>query len=120
VIRMLEGLPDNVVGFEAIGQVDAGDYQKVLDPAVAAALQTQDKLRLLYILGADFQGYTGGAMWEDTKLGAGNWQAWEKIAVVTDTKWLADAVKAFGWIVPGEVRVYPSDQVDEARGWVAS
>jgi hypothetical protein len=117
---MLEGLPDNVVGFEAIGQVDAGDYKTVLDRAVEAALQTHDKLRLLYVLGADFRGYTGGALWEDTKLGAGNWQAWEKIAVVTDTGWLADGVKAIGWMVPGQVRVYPTDQVKDAKDWVAS
>lgn len=120
MIRMIEGLPQNVIGFEAVGQVDAGDYQTVLDPAVDAALESNDKLRLLYLLGSEFTGYTGGAMWEDTKVGIGHWSVWEKIAIVTDTGWVADGIKFFGWMLPGEVKVYATDQLDDAKAWVTT
>jgi hypothetical protein len=33
----LEHLPPGVIGFEAVGEVDAGDYEQVLRPAVDAA-----------------------------------------------------------------------------------
>jgi hypothetical protein len=119
MIRMIEGLPSQVVGFEAVGQVESADYENVLDPAVEQALQTHDKLRLLYVLGEEFTGYTGGAMWEDTKLGGEHWRSWEKIAVVTDEAWIGNGVKALGWMIPGQVRVFPTGGLDDAKAWVA-
>lgn len=38
MIRMLEGLPDGVIGFEAIGEVHGKDYRDVLDPALEQAI----------------------------------------------------------------------------------
>lgn len=118
MIRLIPDLPDNVIGFEAVGEVHAGDYENVLDPAIERARQSHDKLRLLYVLGDEFSGYSGGAMWEDTKLGLKNWTSWEKIAVVTDKKSFADGIKVFGWMVPGDIKVYPTDQLDDATKWV--
>jgi len=120
VIKMMDNLPANVIGFEAVGEVDAGDYKSTLDPAVDAALQTHDKLRLVYVLGEQFGGYTGGAMWEDTKLGIGHWGAWEKIAIVTDSEWVENGIKAFGWMVPGEVKTYSTAALDDATEWASA
>ena len=117
MIRLMDNLPDNVIGFEAIGEVDAGDYHTTLDPAVEAALEHNDKLRLVYVLGDEFEGYTGGAMWEDTKLGIGHWGKWEKIALVTDKDWVDDAIKFLGWMVPGEIKVYPTKNLEAAEEW---
>lgn len=120
VIKVIEGLPANVVGFEAIGEVEADDYVLTLKPAIDRALESGEKARLLYVLGPGFSGYSGGAMWEDTKLGVGHWSDWERIAVVTDVAWIGDGVKAFGWVVPGQVRLYSLEQLDDARVWVAA
>jgi hypothetical protein len=117
MIKILEGLPDNVIGFEAVGTVTAGDYDDVLEPAVAAVRDTNEKARMIYVLGDQFEGYSGGAMWEDTKLGVSNWSGWEKIAVVTDHGAYRDLIKAFGWVLPGEVRVYPTSERDAAIAW---
>jgi hypothetical protein len=119
MIKLMDDLPSNVIGFEAVSEVDAGDYKSTLDPAVDAALQTNDKLRLVYVLGDQFDGYTGGAMWEDTKLGVRHWGAWEKIALVSDKEWVDDAIKFLGWMVPGEIRVYPTADVVAAKEWAS-
>jgi hypothetical protein len=120
MIRLIEGLPSNVIGFEGVGEVRAGDYKTVLDPAVDEALATHDKIRFLYVLGEDFDGYSGGAMWEDTKVGVSHWSKWDKIALVTDDTAYADGVKAFGWMVPGEIRIFSVADLDDAKAWVAS
>jgi len=120
LISVLTDLPPNVVGFEAVGHVSADDYRRVLEPAVAAALQETDKLRLLYVLGEKFEGYSAGAAWQDTKLGISHWSSWERIAVVTDSALVRDGVKALAWIVPGEVRVFSIDERDDARTWVSA
>ena len=69
MLKRIDGLPGNVVGFEAVGKVEAADYREVLDPAIDAAVETHGNLRLLYVLGAEYDGYSAGAMWQDTKLG---------------------------------------------------
>ena len=119
MIRMLSGLPGNVVGFEAVGEVRGSDYKDVLLPALDGALEDHQRIRLLYVVGNDFTGYSGGAMWQDTKLGFEHLRAWEKIAIVTDTGWVRDGVKAFGWMVPGEVRTFPIADQATATAWVA-
>jgi hypothetical protein len=120
MINVLADLPSNVVGFEAVGHISADDYRDVLEPAIAKALGVNDKLRLLYVLGEEFEGYSAGAAWQDTKLGISHWSAWERIAVVTDRAMVRDGVRAFAWMVPGEVRVFSIAEADRARSWVSA
>ncbi len=120
MIKLLTDLPAGVVGIEALGHVEADDYRVVVEPAVKAALEQSEKIRLLYVLGEGFDGYSAAASWEDAKLGIGHWGAWEKIAVVTDRGWLRDGVKAFGWMFPGEVQVFPTAEQETARAWVST
>ncbi len=66
------------------------------------------------MLGDEFTGYSGGAMWEDTKVGVENWTHWERIAVVSDHKVDIDGVKVFGWLVPGKVKTFAVAELDDA------
>lgn len=118
MIRLLTDLPEGVVGIEAVGHVEADDYTTIVEPAVRAALEHSAKVRLLYVLGEEFEGYSAAASWEDAKLGIGHWSAWERIAIVTDRGWLRDAVKAFGWMFPGEVRVFAPADRPGAETWL--
>jgi hypothetical protein len=118
MLKLIPGLADNVVGIEAVGKVEAADYQQVLDPAAARAIRDHDRVRLLYVLADQYEGYSAAAMWEDTKLGFHDLKAWERIAVVTDHGTLADTVRVFGWLIPAEVRTYPVSQLDEAKQWI--
>jgi hypothetical protein len=118
MLELIPDLPDNVVGVRAVGDVEDDDYEDVLVPAVEAALAGHDKIRLLYVLGAEYEGFEPGAMWEDTKLGARTLGSYERIAVVTDGQWIRRAVKAFGWMIPGEVRVFPLAGLAAATDWV--
>ncbi|MGD2020633.1 MAG: STAS/SEC14 domain-containing protein [Thiohalocapsa sp.] len=120
MIERLSGLPDNVLGFSAHGQVTAADYEEHVMPAVDEALTSHEKVRLLYQLGEDFDGFDAGAFWEDAKVGLSHLAAWERIALVTDVGWLRSAAKAMGFMMPGEVRVYSNAELDSARNWLVS
>lgn len=119
MITLIDGLPSNVVGLKASGHVEASDYTQVLDPALDSALATHDKVRFLYVLGSDFHGYSGAAMWEDTKVGVEHWTRFEKIAFVTDDHAYHDAVKALAWLMPAKVTLYTLSELDSARQWIA-
>lgn len=119
MIKLIDGLPDNVIGARAVGKIESSDYDTVLDPAVKAAAAGGDKLRFLYVLGDDFDGYSAGAMWQDTKIGLEHWSKWERIAVVTDNDAYEDGIKIFGWMVPGEIKVFDNEEFEAAKAWVS-
>lgn len=118
MLQPIAGLPDQVVALKAIGEVTDDDYEQVLDPAIAAGLAKHEKIRLLYVLGEDFTGYQAGAVWEDAKLGLRTFTSYEKIAVVTDADWVRRGVSAFGWLIPGAVKVFSDKELDEAKTWI--
>jgi hypothetical protein len=80
----------------------------------------QGDVRLLYVLGEDFESYSPGAMWSDTRLWAGHKDAWARVAVVTDIDWVEKGIRAFSWLMPGKIRVFDDDDVDRAKLWLAT
>ncbi len=118
MLTLLEDFPDHVLAIHGTGEVTADDYREVLVPAVEERLARHRRVRLLYLLDANFTGFTGGAAWEDTKVGMRHFTAFERIAVVTDSDWVRRMVRGFGFALPGEVRVYDLDDQDEARTWI--
>jgi len=123
MLEPIGGLPDNAIGFTAIGNVTAEDYETVLIPAVEAKLKTHKKVRLLYHLGSEFKKFEAGAMWDDAKVGLAHITEWEKIAIVTDVNWIQQAGKIFGFAietmsVPGDVKVFHNREFDEAIQWI--
>ena len=118
MIRMIEGLPDNVVAVSGVGEVSSADYTSTLDPAIDAALEKYDKIRLLYVLGEEFTGYGDGAAWEDVKLGVTTFNSYERMAIVTDSESVRRTIKAFGWLIPGDVQVFHLDGIVAATVWI--
>ena len=37
----------------------------------------------------------------------------------TDIDWMARATRLFAWMIPGEARVFPLDEFEQANAWVA-
>lgn len=119
MIEVMTDLPDRILGLKASGEVTAEDYRSVLIPAIEARLSQHRKVRLLYVLGDDFKGYSGGAAWEDAKVGMKHLASFERVAVVTDVDWIEKMLKAFGFAIPGEVRVFDDDDLEDARRWIS-
>jgi len=120
MIEKLEGFPGDVLGFVCKGYVTRSDYVDVLAPAVERALKSHDKLRLYYEVSPEFTGFEPGAMWEDFKTGVEHFFAWERIAIVTDVEWIAHGARAFAFMMPAAVRVFPLNESAEARRWLVS
>jgi hypothetical protein len=108
-----------VIAFSAVGKVEAADYE-VLKPAIEKAVADHEKVRIVFEMGPEFEGYTAGAAWEDARLWAPHLTDWERVAVVTDHAFMAGALRAFGAIMPGEIKVFPVGELDKATEWAAS
>jgi hypothetical protein len=117
MISQLNGLPTGVIGFEASGKIAAEDYRDVILPALKQAATAGD-IRFLIVM-RDFDGMSGGAIWQDLKVGIEHLRSWKRIALVTDINWMTHATDLFGWMTPGETKTFPLDQQEQAIRWVA-
>jgi hypothetical protein len=120
MIELIPDMPENVLGFSGKGEVTVQDYETVLIPALEARIKEAGKVRIVVHLGPDFESFKAGAILEDAKLGLEHMRAWEKIAIVTDERAIRDAITAFGWMVPGEIELFPDAGLPDAIEWARS
>jgi hypothetical protein len=119
MLKIISGLPANVLGIEAEGAVTGADYETVLIPAVDEKLKGNKSMRMLYYLGPGFTGFSLKAMMDDAGVGIKNFSAWDRVALVSDHKLINGFAKFFGHLIPGEVKVFGNAWLDEAKKWIA-
>lgn len=113
----IPGLPDGVIGYEAVGQIEAADYDKTLIPGIAEHGGSRS-IRVVIVLGERFTGFTRGAMRADAGVVL-HGGAWERTALVSDLSWVAHLAMLFGWMVPGQFRQFALAERDAAIEWAA-
>ncbi len=118
MLKLMEDFPEGVVAISASGRVTAADYQQLLIPKVEEMIERRGSVRLYYELGRDFDGIDAEAAWKDFKLGVEHFSRWERMALVTDVDWIKFAVRTFGFVMPGRLKVFPTDRSTEARAWI--
>jgi hypothetical protein len=118
MIGELSDLPAGVIGFEASGRIRAEDYRDVVLPALERAAATGE-VRFVIVM-RDFDGMSGGAVWQDLKVGIEHLRAWKRIALVTDIEWMRHATSLFGWMTPGDVKSFPLSELDAAVAWAGA
>lgn len=118
-IEPIDGLPDHVVGCSLHRKVTARDYENVLIPALEERLERHDKVSVLFHVAADFEAFSLGAIWDDTRFGATHIGRFAKLALVSDVGWISEGTELFGGFVSGEVKVFPEAQLADAMQWVA-
>ena len=93
----------------------------MLEPELRKALEASGGLRTLYLV-EELAKIEPSALWQDAKLGfdlgVRDHDKWVRSALVTDLEWIVNAMRVFAWMVPGEARVYPVAELEQARAWV--
>lgn len=120
MIELIEGLPGNALGLQAKGEVTGEDYERVVIPAVHELREREQKIRLLYLLGPEFEGFTAGAMWDDAKVGLEHPFSWERIALVSDDDGYRRLFKSMGFLIPATVKVFGVTELEQAKAWIAA
>ena len=114
MLELIDGLPGNVVGIAVSGRLTMQDCQDVLVPAMEKSLKRHEKIRLYYELNSRFP----GAAWDELDFGLEHASRCERVAIVTDIGWVRLTVKALRFLIPSEIRVFPTVQADEGRAWI--
>ena len=118
MIESVTDLPPGALGFRAFGKITSDEYRKMMEP-IYAALERGEELNIYFELADDFDGLDVGALWQDLKaagsVGLKHRSSWQRMALVTDKDWVRHAASAFGWLAPGELRLFEPRERDEAR-----
>ncbi len=113
----LEKLPvGKIVTLKFRGKVSKADYEEFV-PQIEYLMKGDAKIRLLIEL-HDFEGWTAGAMWEDTKFAARHFNDIERLAVVGEARWersMTTFIKAF---TMAAVKYFDMQNVDQAHQWI--
>ncbi len=114
-------MPQGVNGIRVSGRI-RGDDLREIKPAMEELMQTGE-IRFVEVIAPDYEGFGPGGLAEDLKLGLGlliqHHSAFKRIAVVSDKDWVAHAMHAFAWMVPGELAVFGLDELEQAKEWAA-
>jgi hypothetical protein len=121
MIEKLPDMPAGVTGFRVSGRLrgeDLREFKPAMDDLVKSG-----EIRIVEVIEPDYEGFGPGGLVEDLKLGFGvlihHHSAFKRIAVVSDKDWIAHALHAFAWMVPGELALFGLDEIERAKEWAA-
>ena len=105
-----------ILAFKAIGKLTHEDYADI-NAMIDSALEGIEKPKLKVFMDAsEFEGWELRAAWDDFKLGLKHGREFEKIAIVSNKKWLEVGAKVAGWFTSGEVKTF--DNAEDALNWL--
>lgn len=119
MITQIENLPKNVLGFKYTGRVTGKDYETIIFPAVKKVRKQSKKLRLVFEFGKDFSSLSLKAMMDDAFIGFKHFFSWKRIAIISDNKTINHAIKAFSFLVHGELKLFRLSETEKAMEWIA-
>lgn len=121
MIEILPDMPDGVTGIRVSGRL-RGEDLRAFAPTMDDAVKSGE-IRIVEVIAPDYEGFGPGGLREDLKLGFGalfrHHSAFRRVAVVSDKEWVAHAMHAFAWMVPGELAIFGLDELERATQWAA-
>jgi len=120
MIEELQDVPAGVAGIRISGRVTAEDFQQ-FKPTLDRMLDSEE-IRFVEVIGPDYEGFGPGGLLADIQQGINTLthiRALKRTAVVTDKEWVAHALHATAWMIPGEVALFGLDELEAAKQWAA-
>ncbi len=115
-IKIEDAPAGKIITLVIAGKLEKVDYEKFI-PELEKFIEQENKIRLVVEL-RDFQGFSAGAMWEDTKFGLKHFNDFEKLAVIGNKAW-EKAMTAFAKpFTMAKVRYFDESERDEAMEWI--
>ncbi|MDP9048333.1 MAG: STAS/SEC14 domain-containing protein [Bacteroidota bacterium] len=118
MLRIINNLPRHVAGVHAYADVDEVEYESTLDRLFNNFVERQNKINFLLVLETEIKNYSPGKWCGNIRLGLKYFFRWNKVVLVTDKKYLRGFSDLFKYILPGQFRSFPLDELDSAIRWV--
>lgn len=119
MIKHLENLPPNIVGFKATGEITEKDFTETVMPKVKALIDKIDKLNYLLVLETSVKNFTIGAWMKDAIMGVKHLTKWNRAAIVSDVEAIRNFTNFFSYLLPGEFKGFEHRDLQQAIDWVS-
>lgn len=120
MLEKIVDLPPGIQGLKATGKITKEDYEGVFEPLVDEARRDGRRLRFLYDLGSEFEGFTPSAAWEDAKMGIRSMRLFDGCAIVSDIGWARESARLMRFLMPCPVQVFANSEHESAVEWLSS
>ncbi|WP_444958857.1 STAS/SEC14 domain-containing protein [Microbulbifer sp. ZKSA002] len=98
------------------GKLTYDDYETMV-PMLTAAIEKVEHPKINVFMDArELEGWEPRAAWDDFKLGIEYGREFNRVAVLSDKRWLKAAGKVGSWFIGGEYRTFESET--EAKAWL--
>ncbi len=118
--KVIEGLPENTVGFEISGKLTHEDYVDGMLPLCDDLLKKHKQGKMLVVMTEDFSGMELSAMWDDMTYGLKHWHDLSHIALATDVGWMRNIAAVVKPFFPAEVKLFKLAEAEQAKSWIAA
>jgi len=106
----------NIIEFSVDGKVTKEELGDLLG-ACEKLIEEHGKIRMLKWV-KSVGGIEASALWDNLKWGFSNMKNIERVAGVSDKKWMENLASVSGKLVPAEVRMFSPEEIDQARAWL--
>jgi len=117
VIELMTGLPSNVIGFKATGEVTMKDYREVIFPEVERQVNKDEKLNYVFLIDTSLEDFTTGAWISDAWLGLKELANWRRVAIVSNVEKIRHFTDKAVHLAPGEYKGFKTSELNDAILW---
>lgn len=120
MVELLPDFPPHVAAYRAEGTVHKEEYEQVVMARVDEVAATYGKINFLVLLETDMQNYTLPAFLDYLKVSFEHFTKWNRMAIVTDQKWVEKGYELLSRVVHGEIKGYELKEFEAAKQWVSA
>ena len=120
MFRPIENLPEGAIGYLASGRISREDRATTLEPGIEDAIAHNGHVRLLYVVASDFAGYEPNALLDDAIFGTRHFRDFERIAFLAEDGPYRRAAGAMDGLMPTTLKVFPVEDIEAAKTWLAA
>lgn len=118
MIEIMRETKGNTLVVKATEMLTRYDYEEVFIPQLKQLIDQFGKIRAVLYLDDNFIGWELGAAWDDAVFGIQHRHDFDKIALVSDKKWVEWATKVGSFFIDGQIAAYTKEEFQEAVAWV--
>ena len=118
MIELMKESSGRILGVRASGRLTETDYKHVLIPRLESLFDQFGRLRVLFFMDENFEGWTLDAAWANTILDLRHRADFEKVAIAGAPVWEEWCVKLVSLLMKGELRIFQRAQLPEAWEWL--
>jgi hypothetical protein len=120
MVELLKGFPPYVAAYKAQGNINREEYDYVVMRRVGEIAGQFGQINFLVLLETSMSYYNVGVLLDFVKTTFDRFINFNRMAIVSDEKWVRRAYEALGHIVDCEIIGYPIAEFYTAKYWVST